>query len=155
MSHGSTEKCEPNFTPLLDLVLQLVMFFMLCANFVMEQTDVEIKLPAAIAAKALDKGEGDSFFLNVNEQGKVLLTPDQREPGTDTLDNEIQVKNYMKRQADREKARTGKDKPQSVLILRVDKNTYFEKTYEIMRACRQAGYEKVQLRVIRSNEDER
>src|SRR6267142_725701 len=99
MSHGSTDKCEPNFTPLLDLVLQLVMFFMLCANFVMEQTAVEIKL-----------------------------------------------KNYMKRQADREKARTGKDKPQSVLILRVDKNTYFEKTYEIMRACRQAGFEKVQLR---------
>ena len=55
MSHGSTEKCEPNFTPLLDLVLQLVMFFMICANFVMEQTSVEIKLPKAIAAKALEK----------------------------------------------------------------------------------------------------
>jgi biopolymer transport protein ExbD len=152
MSHGSTEKCEPNFTPLLDLVLQLVMFFMLCANFVMEQTAVEIKLPQAIAAKAVDKSEDEPFFLNVNSQGIVLLTPNQQEPGTQTLDNEIQVKNYMKRQADREKSRSGKDKPNSVLILRVDFRTAFEKTYEIMRACRQAGYEKVQLRVIRSNE---
>ena len=50
MSHGSSDKCEPNFTPLLDLVLQLVMFFMLCANFVMDQTSVEIKLPDAIAS---------------------------------------------------------------------------------------------------------
>jgi biopolymer transport protein ExbD len=151
MSHGSTDKCEPNFTPLLDLVLQLVMFFMLCANFVMEQTSVEIKLPEAIAAKALDKNEDEPFFLNVSQQGKVLLTPNQREGDTDTLDNEIQVKNYMLRRAAAEKARTGKERPQAVLILRVDKNTRFEKTYQIMHACRLAGYEKVQLRVIRSN----
>src|SRR5689334_18984497 len=117
MSHGNTDKCEPNFTPLLDLVLQLVMFFMLCANFVMEQTAVEIKLPKAIAAKALDKTEEDVLFLNVNEQGKVLLTPDQREGNTDTLDNEVQVRNYMSRRAAAEKARTGKDRPQAVLIL--------------------------------------
>ena len=148
MSHGSTERCEPNFTPLLDLVLQLVMFFMLCANFVMEQTAEDIKLPVAIAAKAIDKTEDEMFFLNVNEQGKVLLTPNQREGDTDTLDNEIQVRNYMTRQAEREKKRTGKDRPQAVLILRVDKNARFEKTYEVMKACRMAGYEKVQLRVI-------
>jgi len=152
MSHGSSDKCEPNFTPLLDLVLQLVMFFMLCANFVMEQTAVEIKLPKAIAAKALDKTEEDVLFLNVNEQGKVLLTPDQREGNTDTLDNEVQVRNYMSRRAAAEKARTGKDRPQAVLILRVDHRTAFEKTYDIMKACRVAGYEKVQLRVERSNE---
>ena len=111
MSHGSTEKCEPNFTPLLDLVLQLVMFFMLCANFVMEQTSVEIKLPEAIAAKALDKNEDEPIFLNVSQQGKVLLTPDQREGDTDTLDNEIQVKNYMLRRAAAERrgpARSGR-----------------------------------------------
>jgi biopolymer transport protein ExbD len=152
MSHGNTDKCEPNFTPLLDLVLQLVMFFMLCANFVMEQTDVNIKLPKAIAAKALDKAEGDVIFLNVSQDGRVLLTPDQREGSTDTLDNEVQVRNYMSRRAAAEKSRTGKDRPEAVLVLRVDHRTAFEKTYEIMKACRVCGYEKVQLRVERSNE---
>lgn len=148
MSHGSTEKCEPNFTPLLDLVLQLVMFFMLCANFVMEQTDDRIKLPTAAAAKALDKAESDPFFLNVNTQGKVLLTPEQRLGNVETLDNVEQVKNYMLQQAATEKRRTGKERPEAVLILRVDEGTPFEKTYGIMKACRLAGYEKVQLRVI-------
>jgi biopolymer transport protein ExbD len=36
MSHGPTSEgssAEPNLTPLLDLVLQLLMFFVLCANF--------------------------------------------------------------------------------------------------------------------------
>jgi biopolymer transport protein ExbD len=152
MSHGSTEKCEPNFTPLLDLVLQLVMFFMLCANFVLEQTSVEIKLPQAIAAKALEKSEEDVVYLNVNEQGIVRLTPDQREGDIDSLDNEVQVRDYMARQAEREKKRTGKDRPQATLILRVDQGTRFENTYAIMRACRLAGYQKVQLRVRKSTE---
>jgi biopolymer transport protein ExbD len=152
MSHGSTERCEPNFTPLLDLVLQLVMFFMISANFVLEQTSVDIKLPKAIAAKALEKSEEEVIFLNVTEQGTVRLTPDQQEGDIVSLDNDIQVREFMGRQAEREKKRTAKDRPQATLILRVDQGTRFEKTYAIMRACRMAGYEKVQLRVERSTE---
>src|SRR5438132_11721637 len=110
MSHGSTEKCEPNLTPLLDLVLQLVMFFMLCANFVMEQTSVEIKLPEAVAAKPLDKDASDVIFLNVNSQGKILLPAVDREGDADTLDNPIQVEAYLKRRAKVDTQRTKKEK---------------------------------------------
>lgn len=161
MSHGPSDKCEPNFTPLLDLVLQLVMFFMLCANFVMDQTNVEIKLPAAIAAKAVEPGQDYLIFLNVNEQGKVILTAtDQQKDSegkvTDTLDNAEQVRIFLNRRAKEDIAAAGpanKDKPpRSVIILRVHKQCSFEKTYAIMKACRQAGYLKVQLRAIRSNE---
>jgi biopolymer transport protein ExbD len=152
MSHGGLEKCEPNFTPLLDLVLQLVMFFMIVSNFVLEQTNQEIQLPEAIAAKALEKGDGDPIFLNVNDQGKVLLTANQMEGDNSTLDNEEQVRRYMLNRAAEEKRKTGKNEVQASLILRVDRLTPFEKTYKIMKACRLAGYQKVQLRVLRSNE---
>src|SRR5437764_6182312 len=148
MPHGSTEKCEPNFTPLLDLVLQLVMFFMLCANFVLEQTSADIKLPEANAAKALDRSEGDAIFLNVNKEGTVELAPSQRRGDQPTLDNAIQVEGFMKDEAKLEKRAAESrgerwEKPKATVILRVDKETRFEKTYAIMRACRQAGYEKV------------
>jgi biopolymer transport protein ExbD len=150
MSHGSTEKCEPNFTPLLDLVLQLVMFFMLCANFVMEQTDSEVKLPKAISAKALDKETKEIIFLNINSKGQVWLPPVDREGDNDTLDNAIQVENYMKRRAEAEKRKTKAEKPEATLILRVDESTPFGKSYPIMMACRNAGYSKVELRAIRA-----
>ena len=42
----------------------------------------------------------------------------------------------MQQEADIEKRVTKKDKPQATVILRVDKETRFEKTYAIMRACR-------------------
>src|SRR5262245_37397687 len=149
MSHGSTEKCEPNMTPLLDLVLQLVMFFMLCANFVMEQTAFELKLPEAISAKALDKGVADPLFLNVNAQGSVLIAPLDREGDVDHYDNPIALRGYLERRAAVEKKRTGKPKPEGTIILRIDRDTPFEKTYPVMKACREAGYTKVELRAIR------
>lgn len=149
MSHGNTDKGEPNLTPLLDLVLQLIMFFMLCANFVMEQTDINIRLPEAVAAKALDKNVGDPIFLNVNEKGQILLPPTDREGDNDTLDNPVQVENYLKRRARIEMQKTQKDQPESTIILRIDKETPFSLSYPIMRACRLAGYTKVELRAIR------
>lgn len=159
MSHGSSDKCEPNFTPLLDLVLQLVMFFMLCANFVMDQTSVEIKLPDAIAAKAMDKSEEFAIYLNVNDQGKVILAPsDQYKDGNGdtitTLENAAQVEVFLKRRAKEDESAAGpasKDKPlRSIIILRVHKECAFEKTYGIMKACRKANYLRVQLRAIRT-----
>src|SRR5882672_1883142 len=99
MAHGSTERCEPNLIPLLDLVLQLVMFFMVCANFVMEHVNESIKLPEAVAAKPLDANAQYIIFLNVNEEGFVLLSGlDVQGANKDenTLRNPIQVQSYMK-----------------------------------------------------------
>ena len=181
MSHGSSDKCEPNFTPLLDLVLQLVMFFMLCANFVMDQTSVEIKLPEAIAAKALDTKEDYAIYLNVaerpveDEEGKivldrkgepvkawvVVLTPsDQYKDGAGkvvtTLNNPAQVLSFLNRRAkeDKDRAKHAKsigkfkegENELSVIILRVHESCPWDKTYGIMKSCRQAGYLRVQLR---------
>ena len=163
MSHGSHDKCEPNFTPLLDLVLQLVMFFMIVTNFVQEQTNVEIKLPTAIAAKAIEANVDYAIYLNVNAEGKVILaSTDQYKDsvGTiiSTLDNPAQVASFLKRRAkeDKDRAKQAKaagrakegDPELSIIILRVDKACEFEKTYAIIKACRTSEYLRVQLRAI-------
>ena len=163
MSHGSHDKCEPNFTPLLDLVLQLVMFFMIVTNFVQEQTNVEIKLPTAIAAKAIEANVDYAIYLNVNAEGKVILaSTDQYKDsvGTiiSTLDNPAQVASFLKRRAkeDKDRAKQAKaagrakegDPELSIVILRIDKTCEFEKTYAIIKACRTSEYLRVQLRAI-------
>ena len=53
MHGGAAEAAEPNLTPLLDLVLQLVMFFMIVSNFIMEQTNEAVRLPIAVSAKPI------------------------------------------------------------------------------------------------------
>src|SRR4051812_13993459 len=68
MSHGPlsiSSTAEPNLTPLLDVVLQLLMFFMMCVNFVTEQVNEDIKLPDSQSAKPMDKTESDVLFINL------------------------------------------------------------------------------------------
>ena len=151
MSHGSSEggKCEPNMTPLLDLVLQLVMFFMICANFVLEQTNAEIKLPDAISSKALDPEVRDVLFLNIDQNGEVLASA----TNPDKMTNAIALKSFLDRRYTEDQRATPPRKTQ--LVLRTDKRTQFEKVYLLMTACRSAKFETVQLRVIRySGKDE-
>src|SRR3954462_9717577 len=68
MGHGpaaEASSAEPNLTPLLDLVLQLLMFFMMCVNFVNEQVSEDVKLPVSQSARPMDKTESDVLFLNL------------------------------------------------------------------------------------------
>src|SRR5947209_9909641 len=71
-----SEGADPNLTPLLDLVLQLIMFFMITINFVRaDQFDDAIKLPVATSAMALEPGSDDLIFLNLFPDGKLAGTP--------------------------------------------------------------------------------
>jgi biopolymer transport protein ExbD len=148
-SEGS--KCDPNLTPLLDMVLQLIMFFMLCANFVNEQINEGIKLPQAIAAKALDKTVDDYHILNVDEKGVTTS-------GGQTMDSAGKVQTYMRNAYELDKARMnarGKAKEweagkgRSLVILRAHKDCTFKQVYDVMTACRIAGYSDIQLRAVK------
>ena len=52
----STElKAEPNLTPLLDVVFQLITFFMLVINFSSENYDQRVRLPVAGSARPVEE----------------------------------------------------------------------------------------------------
>jgi|GEM_PF-265429 biopolymer transport protein ExbD len=74
MSHGPSHDTtvEPNLTPLLDLVMQLLMFFMICGNYAAEQSNEPVNLAFSETAKQLgDEAqtapgpEEDFLFLTV------------------------------------------------------------------------------------------
>src|SRR5438876_10369965 len=68
-----SEGTDPNLTPLLDLVLQLIMFFMITVNFVrVDQFDDSIKLPVATSAVAMEGGAEELIFLNLNAKGELV-----------------------------------------------------------------------------------
>ena len=148
---SESSKCEPNMTPLLDMVLQLIMFFMLCAHFVTEQVDLSIKLPQAIEAKALDGTVVNYTILNIESSG-VTTTLTAR--GEERWETPTQVQNNMKIQFDLDKARTKpadweKGKGRTLVILRASQDCYFKQVHDVWRACQRAGYTDVQLRVLK------
>src|SRR5215831_5430041 len=81
MSHGPSAdaiKAEPNLVPLLDLVFQLIMFFMICVNFVSEQVNEDIRLPTAQSARPMDKGEVEVLVLNMDAKGQIGVVGQQK-----------------------------------------------------------------------------
>src|SRR5262245_13843535 len=150
MSHGppgDTDLAEPNLVPLLDLVLQLIMFFMMCAQFaVMEQTDRSIQLPLAQHAKPIPDTGPQVVFLGVNDRGEVKVVGRPRPLVTD---DEIAV--FLRQDVYEAAARAAKGKEiKTQVIIRADKNADFEQIYRIMRRCQEAGLRKLQLRAIQS-----
>jgi biopolymer transport protein ExbD len=144
-------KCEPNMTPLLDMVLQLIMFFMLCAHFVTEQVNESIKLPQAIEAKALDQTVVNYTILNIEPSG-VTTTLTSR--GEERWETPTAVQNNMAIQFELDKARTKKadwerGRGRTLVILRASQDCYFKQVHDVWRACQRAGYADVQLRVLK------
>ena len=172
---GHTEAPEePNLVPLLDLVLQMVMFFMACTNFAMENINESVKLPLAQSAKPVDNVGTDIVYVNVDQQGNLLVPseknyPDGKidgmvgkvideatkqvvQPGTlnrNKRNDAIRayLVNAYKNNEIAAKAR--KDDPgvvRTMVILRAHSDADFRDVYEVLKQCRSAGFKKMQLR---------
>jgi biopolymer transport protein ExbD len=139
-------KADPNLVPLLDLVFQLIMFFMICVNFVSEQVNEDIKLPVAQSARPMDKGEIDVLFLNMDKYGNVMVPGGQKALVTTgekqyyLNDQHADKLHVQEQQGDK----SGKVK--TAIIIRADQGAKYGQIFELLHLCKQAGYHKLQLR---------
>jgi len=139
-------KAEPNLVPLLDLVFQLIMFFMICVNFVSAQLNEEIKLPVAQSARAMDKAEIEVLVLNMDGRGKVYVVG-QEKPLDTVGRKKFFLRQYFadaKRTAEAQGDRKGRVK--TTVIIRADKDAGYADVFELMALCKDAGFRKMQLR---------
>jgi biopolymer transport protein ExbD len=152
-SMGTEFKAEPNLTPLLDVVFQLITFFMLVINFSSENYDQRVRLP--IAESAVPVGEEarvseDRLVLNVDKEGHLLIGGEVQ-----PLHKAIQT---IKHQADLVKLnlKAAGTKPDptgtlpTMIILRVDKEATFSSLISLIKACESHGFRKFQFKAMNS-----
>jgi biopolymer transport protein ExbD len=153
---------EPNLTPLLDLVLQLVMFFMLVVHFDNEQKNEKVQLPKASLAMGLNKDHSQVLFINLlpaeasedaqnnRPSNKATITVFEGTAMTEYT-SLLQLKNYLENQFRKDLSLAKKEvwdagKGRSLVILRADKGCNFKQVYDVMTTARSVGYTEVQLR---------
>jgi len=175
MSHGSggdNAHTEPNLTPLLDVVLQLLMFFMMCVNFVSEQVNEEIRLPKSQAVKPMDKADTDVLFINLKpfalkdfqdrlpydtlirvqnrfQEGDECILVPGKEP---MRRNDLRV--WLKQQYEDAKAiaqNRGQKDVNTAIIIRAHKDSDYAQVFEILQMCKQIGYTRLKLRALTKN----
>jgi biopolymer transport protein ExbD len=147
MTHGGHNEAEPNLIPLLDLVFQLIMFFMITVNFVrVEQLNENVVLPAAQAAVPMDQTADNWVFLNMNKDGKLIVSTDEN------LDTPGKLRVYVEREKkalEREaRARGQQGEIRVVIVLRAHRWARYQDVWNALDACNKAGYQRWQLRVL-------
>ena len=146
-AHGGGESGEPNLVPLLDLVFQLIMFFMITVNFVRtDQINEAVLLPVAQAAVPMDRAADNWVFLNMDKDGKLIVSSgeDLSTPGKVGVYVERQ-KRDLEREA-RLRGFTGELKV--VIVVRAHRNATYQAVWEALDSCNKAGYQRWQLRVL-------
>jgi biopolymer transport protein ExbD len=143
-----SEGTDPNLTPLLDLVLQLIMFFMITVNFVrVDQFDDSISLPIASSAVPLDNTAEEFVFLNLDGTGKLVGTL-----STFVLDTPEKIKLHLMNEKAAltrvSQAKGIKGDPKIVVVLRADKNCAYREVWQVLDSCQRAGFRHWQLRVM-------
>ncbi len=166
MAHGTggLSAAEPNLTPLLDVVLQLLMFFMMCVNFVTEQVNEDVKLPKSQSARPMMKDGADALLLNLQsfhaeEQARAgkfkpaeLAKFREGEPMATALFKPpfklTELHSFLKQQHE-DAARLARGGPvRTVIILRADKDIPYEAVYRVLQMCKGVGYHDLHLRAI-------
>lgn len=138
---------EPNMTPILDMVFQLITFFMLVINFKTASMDLSLKLPVVGTAKPVEtKGAKQLFMLNVSVDGKLVV---YNRPVADSAayiakEAESYLRIARKRQPE---LKPGDELPTTV-VLRADKGAPFGKIDAIIRACQDHGFRNFYLKAM-------
>ncbi|MCK4705740.1 MAG: biopolymer transporter ExbD [Gammaproteobacteria bacterium] len=116
----------PNLTPLIDIVFLLLVFFMLTAHFVKDQS-LDINLPEANSATNLE--DQGALEIVINNNGDILIDKKIIKP------DELAVALQQSLQA-----RSNKQ-----VILRGDKSSKLDLTVQVMDAARKAGAESLDI----------
>lgn len=152
LSHKSS--AEPNLTPILDMVFQLITFFMLVINFKSAAMDLDLKLPVVGSARPVDtKGQEDLLILNINQKGQLRVYGQLVKDVPGYIKNEAQASLLVARRAN-PKIKAGEELP-STVVIRADRGTPFAMLNGVISACQTNGYRKFALKAMNREEDKK
>ncbi|MDD3468428.1 MAG: biopolymer transporter ExbD [Thermoguttaceae bacterium] len=141
---------RPNLTPILDMVFQLITFFMLVINFKAASVDMSLNLPVIGSARPVDaRGIQSLLILNVNKEGSVSV-----------YGQRVDIEGYLAREAQVERKQlkhenpsfTDSDELRSTVVIRADREIAFRDLNHVIRECQKNGYLKYALKAMNREE---
>lgn len=143
-------RAEPNLTPLLDVVFQLITFFMLVFKISGADFDQRVRLPVAGSAMPVEGSvvDQDRMILNIDGDGRLLWSGQ-------VLDIESAIKK-IRDQAELARLNLkvgGKelaagDALPTTIILRADRSLPFSQIYRYIQACQANGFTRFALKAM-------
>ncbi|MHB8900440.1 MAG: ExbD/TolR family protein [Thermoguttaceae bacterium] len=140
LARSSPKAFEADMTPMIDMVFQLVAFFMVLMNFNEMDQNQRIHLPSSELAKPPDAPLGTPITINVTSDGTAII-------GVDEVP--IQGLNRLLTLEYQVLIRRGEQLPkEATVIIRGDGVTKFGLIQEVIQICQNVGFEKFALRAM-------
>lgn|GEM_PF-122752 len=115
-------------TPMVDIVMLIMIFFMVSTEFRRRENQYEIQLPRVTEARPLTPLP-DEFVINVTDQGLLYVGADQK-----TLEQlEQEVRAARERYAEQ------------VVVIRGDGEGRYQNVMTILNLCKRSGIRNIQL----------
>lgn len=117
-----------NLTPMIDVVLQLVIFFMVGTQFSQAERQYDIQLPTVSEARPLTSMP-DELIVNISRDGTLFLGAEQT-----TADKlETLLREARRKFADQQ------------VVIRGDAEGRYQEVMSVLNICRRAGISNIQL----------
>ena len=146
---SSQESFEPNLTPILDMVFQLITFFMLVINFKASSLDLSLNLPVLGSARPLAyDGRHEPITLNLNHDGSVKAYSQVVDLET-FIPKEAQL---LKLLLETEGTKLEGGSIPVPVIIRADRTVSFEEIMKTMHLCQSQGLVNIALSAMTRQE---
>jgi biopolymer transport protein ExbD len=134
----STGIQEGDFTPMIDMVFQLIAFFMVLLNFNEADVNEEISLPLSVLARPPDGPIEKPITLHLRNDAGVMI-------GAESVPTVAGIKPYLRFEVDQLTVENKKPRDATVII-RADRAVPTGKVQELIKVCQESGFEKFALR---------
>lgn len=121
--HHEIFKGQINMAPLIDIVLQQLIYFMLTSSFIM-QPGIKIQLPTAASTDNIEEQE---IFINVSAEGIVFLG--EKQVSLEELEHELKI--FSNKNV--------------IVIIKGDVKTPHGRIVKVMDIVRTAGISKIAI----------
>ncbi len=132
-----TQEVQGDLTPMIDMVFQLIAFFMVLINFSDAEQDDRVKLPESEVAKPPESPLEDYVTIQLTKDAECLYA------GRPYSLSEIEP--VLAREV-RRKENEGKSVSDMTVIIRAHKEVATGKVQELIRICQEARYINFVLR---------
>ena len=130
-----------NVTPLIDVMMCLIIFFLVCGRLAAQESNDKVIVPRAELGQQLPE-QRDRLLINVVPRGSVQAVGTE-EPIVSIRGGEIAMNDLAKYLRD-EKGKT----PDVKVIIRADRNIPYQWIAPVLTACAQAGIKSVNFSTL-------
>ena len=148
---------EPDMTPMIDIVFQLIAFFMLVTNFEQTQADERVKLPSSSIAKPPEVARDQELHLNIgfirNNKGENI----DPAPFVFLQGENLRVEQMADRfQAEKRVAKAkfpNEGASKITVIIRADSEVPTGIVQDLMKMAQEAEFEKFSFKAMQDTGD--